>query len=138
MWFLGKVQNSNFDFDQLISSNKNIICRGPDECIHLKGETSLDFKTKNKIYYSLVFNRLSILDLTNKASQPMYSSYFNTLIMFNGEIYNHKALRSDLEEKGVVFQSNHSDTEVILNGLSFHGIDYVKQLIGQFSIVFMI
>lgn len=134
--FLGKVQNSFFDYDELISSNKNIICRGPDECIHLKGESSLDFKTKNKTHYSFVFNRLSILDLTNKASQPMYSSYFNTLIMFNGEIYNHKALRSDLEEKGVVFQSNHSDTEVILNGLSFHGIDYVKQLIGQFSIVF--
>ena len=39
------------------------------------------------------FNRLSIIDLSDTANQPMYSKEFNTLLMFNGEIFNHSELR---------------------------------------------
>ena len=134
--FLGKVNLSSFDYDEILENNKNLICRGPDEKIHIKGNTSEDFKTKNNIYYSFIFNRLSIIDLSRKASQPMYSEKFNTLIMFNGEIYNHQSLRNELEEKGVTFKSSHSDSEVVLNGFSYFGLEYVKKLIGQFSIIF--
>ena len=68
--------------------------------------------------YSFIFNRLSIVDLTANASQPMFSDQFNTSIMFNGEIYNHKTLRESLENENIQFKSKNSDTEVLLNGLS--------------------
>ena len=67
----------------------------------------------------------------------MFSEKFQTSVMFNGEIYNHAKLRLDLEKQGLEFNTSHSDTEVVLLGLSFFGIDYVKNLIGQFSIVFI-
>ena len=56
--------------------------------------------------------------------------------MFNGEIYNHSELRIYLEQKGIKFYSDHSDTEVLLNGFSYLGINFVNKLIGQFSISF--
>ena len=56
--------------------------------------------------------------------------------MFNGEIFNHKELRKTLENEGVEFFSSHSDTEVVLNGLSYFGLDFVTKLEGQFSIMF--
>jgi len=79
---------------------------------------------------------LSILDLSEKASQPMISEEFETSILFNGEIYNHKELRTYLENLGINFKSNHSDTEVALIGLSKFGISFIEKLKGQFSIVF--
>jgi len=57
--------------------------------------------------------------------------------MFNGEIYNHDNLRKELESEGVKFFTDHSDTEVVLNGLSTQGLDFIKKLIGQFSIFFL-
>ena len=67
----------------------------------------------------------------------MISTIFNTTLMFNGEIYNHENLRKELEAEGVKFFTDHSDTEVVLNGLSTQGPGFVKKLIGQFSIVFL-
>ena len=86
--------------------------------------------------HSLIFNRLSIIDLSDHATQPMFSRQFNTLIMFNGEIYNHRELRTELEKKKVDFNTSHSDTELLLNGLSVEGISFVNKLIGQFAIIF--
>ena len=56
--------------------------------------------------------------------------------MFNGEIYNHSELRSMLSKKGVVFKTNHSDTEVILKGLEYDGLSFISKLRGQFSIFY--
>ena len=85
---------------------------------------------------SVVFNRLSIIDLSELASQPMYSKQFNSLILFNGEIFNHQHLRLELENKKIKFFTDHSDTEVLLNGISFYGLDFLDKVIGQFAIVF--
>ena len=67
----------------------------------------------------------------------MHSQTFDTDVVFNGEIYNHLELRKELEKKGVKFQSNHSDSEVVLNGLSYFGKNFLNKLVGQFSIVFI-
>ena len=76
--------------------------RGPDDSgIHI-----------NK-YIGLVHRRLSIIDLSQNAKQPMISADGNTVIVFNGEIYNYLELRADLEKKGYTFQTK-SDTEVLL------------------------
>ena len=58
---------------------------------------------KNALNFSFIFNRLSIIDLSDTANQPMISKNFNTTVMFNGEIYNHDNLRKELESEGVKF-----------------------------------
>ena len=87
-------------------------------------------------YFSFIFNRLSIIDLSDKAMQPMISKENKSIILFNGEIYNHRELKNYLISKGCTFKTDHSDTEVLLNGFSVVGPDFVQKLIGQFSIVF--
>ncbi len=57
--------------------------------------------------------RLSIIDLSDAAAQPMATADGRYTIAFNGEIYNYRALRSELEAKGVRFRTT-SDTEVLL------------------------
>lgn len=77
--------------------------------------------------------RLSILDLSC-GQQPMSRQLgdHRASIVFNGEIYNMPALRQSLSEDGADFQTT-CDTEVILLGYLYHGIDYVKELNGIFS-----
>ena len=60
------------------------------------------------------FNRLSIIDLSDKGMQPMTSRDGRVTITFNGEIYRYNKLRQELENKGYVFETK-SDTEVLLN-----------------------
>ena len=67
-------------------------------------------------------HRLSIIDLSDNASQPMQSVSGRHIITFNGEIYNYKNLRNLLASEGVTFKTN-SDTEVLLNAVEKWGID---------------
>ena len=134
--FIGSFSNNQISLDLMNIANKNIICRGPDNKTQLDG-SSKDLDMDLDLYFSFIFNRLSIIDLSESANQPMFSKAYKTLIMFNGEIYNHKKLRADLEAEGAIFSTDHSDTEVLLIGLSIHGLKYIDNLIGQFSIFFL-
>ena len=82
---------------------------------------------------ALGFRRLSILDLSEKGHQPMLSDNERITITFNGEIYNFKELRKELENLGHQFKSN-SDTEVILKSYEEWGTDMVAKLDGMFAI----
>ena len=128
--FLGKVSNSNFDSKNIEIANLHTICRGPDN------KKDVEFEYKN-FFHKYTFNRLSILDLSNKADQPMSDKKNEKIIMFNGEIFNHKDLRKYLESKDCTFLTSHSDTEVVLQGLSLEGIDFINKLRGQFAIFFI-
>lgn len=76
--------------------------------------------------------RLSILDL-NTGDQPLYSSDKSIVIVFNGEIYNYKKLKQELENKGHIF-STKTDTEVILYGYKEYGIEGIlKKLEGMYA-----
>ena len=75
--------------------------------------------------------RLSILDLSSKANQPMKKH--NMIISFNGEIYNFLEIKNFLISKGYSFFSK-SDTEVLLSAFHYWGVDAVKKLDGMFSI----
>ncbi|HEY0066832.1 MAG TPA: asparagine synthase (glutamine-hydrolyzing) [Flavisolibacter sp.] len=75
--------------------------------------------------------RLSILDLSPLGHQPMHFKHLS--INFNGEIYNFKEIRKELEEKGYSFTS-WSDTEVIIKGYHCWGLDVVQKLIGMYAI----
>jgi asparagine synthase (glutamine-hydrolysing) len=79
------------------------------------------------------FRRLSIIDLSPLAHQPMVDPQTGNVIIFNGEIYNFQALRAECEATGIVFRSN-SDTEVILALYRRFGPDCVRRLRGMFAI----
>jgi len=76
----------------------------------------------------IAHNRLSIVDLSEKASQPMIRD--EVILSFNGEIYNFKALKKELD---VAFDT-YSDTEVVLRAYQKWGVDFVQYLEGMFAI----
>jgi asparagine synthase (glutamine-hydrolysing) len=76
--------------------------------------------------------RLSIIDLSDRASQPMTSGDGRFVVVFNGEIYNYPQLRTELETDGARFRTT-SDTEVLLHLYARHGVEVVHRLRGMFA-----
>ncbi|MGB5734839.1 MAG: asparagine synthase (glutamine-hydrolyzing), partial [Thiohalocapsa sp.] len=81
---------------------------------------------------ALGHRRLSIIDLSERGAQPMASANGKLQITFNGEIYNYRAVRQQLEAKGRVFRSD-SDTEVLLHLYAEKGEAMVHDLRGMFA-----
>ncbi len=81
---------------------------------------------------ALGHRRLAIIDLEG-GTQPMISADEKTVVIFNGEIYNFLSLRQELEEAGHVFQTDHSDTEVLIHGYTQWGSGLLQRLRGMFS-----
>ena len=99
---------------------KSIEHRGPDsEGSFCGGEITLGFR------------RLSIIDLED-GQQPMESADGNLHIVFNGEIYDYKELRAELEAAGISFRT-HSDTEVLVNTIQQYGEEALDKLRGMFG-----
>lgn len=80
-------------------------------------------------HVGLAHRRLSIIDLTQVADQPMPNEDDSVWVTYNGEIYNHLALRRELVSQGHVFRTDHSDTEVLVHGYEAWGIDGLVQRI---------
>ncbi len=80
----------------------------------------------------LVHRRLAIIDLPCGA-QPMGNEDGMVQVVFNGEIYNHGALRTELERLGHVFKTDHSDTEVLVHGWEEWGTELPRKLVGMFA-----
>jgi asparagine synthase (glutamine-hydrolysing) len=78
--------------------------------------------------------RLRIIDLSPAAEQPMANEDGSVRLVFNGEIYNHAALRRELERGGHRFRSDHSDTEVIVHAFEEWGIECLQRFRGMFAI----
>jgi asparagine synthase (glutamine-hydrolysing) len=76
--------------------------------------------------------RLAIIDLAAEAG-PLFNENRQVSVVFNGEIYNYKALRGQLETAGHIF-STKTDTEVIVHGYEQWGVDVIKRLRGMFAI----
>lgn len=95
--------------------------RGPD------GDGVIDF---GKVCFG--HRRLAILDLSQRAAQPMLTTHGKLGIVFNGEIYNFLELKADLEKEGVNFLTT-GDTEVVLKGYEKHGLDFFKRLRGMWA-----
>lgn len=76
--------------------------------------------------------RLAIVDLSENAHQPMQTTDGRYTIVFNGEIYNHLAIRQELIKEGITFKSS-SDTETLLQGFATWGMSILQKLNGIFS-----
>ena len=116
-----KFDDSRVDKSDLLCMNKMIIHRGPDF-----QDTFID----NTLGFGHC--RLSIIDLSINANQPMASNDNRFVIVYNGEVYNFKALRSSLLKLGYKFKSK-SDTEVVLNAYIAWGDKAVEKLNGMFA-----
>ncbi|MEO8765782.1 MAG: asparagine synthase (glutamine-hydrolyzing) [Ginsengibacter sp.] len=90
------------------------------------------FSDDNKV--GLGHRRLSILDLSTSANQPMFSSNGRYVIVYNGEVYNFNELKQKLRDKGVSLKTT-SDTEVILQLFAEQGVNCFKDFNGMFSLV---
>ncbi|MBK7445743.1 MAG: asparagine synthase (glutamine-hydrolyzing) [Ignavibacteria bacterium] len=104
------------------SMTDRLIHRGPDN----EGIVNLDSIT-------LGHRRLSIIDLSSKANQPMKTPDGRYHIVYNGEVYNFQEIRNELKKQGVNFQT-HSDTEVILNSFATYGTDCFRMFNGMFAL----
>ena len=108
--YIGKISLNQIDTKSLNEANQIQVCRGPDET------KSLNLEYKDRFNISLIFNRLSIIDLDIKASQPMYSKEHNSYILFNGEIFNYIEIKKDLYINLEIYNSaDELQTEIINN-----------------------
>jgi asparagine synthase (glutamine-hydrolysing) len=81
---------------------------------------------------ALGHRRLSIIDISQAGHQPMFSADGRSVIVFNGELYNFRELRAEMERDGVQFHT-HSDTEVLLAALRQRGTDALSRLDAMFA-----
>ncbi|NEQ64620.1 MAG: asparagine synthase (glutamine-hydrolyzing) [Symploca sp. SIO2D2] len=83
---------------------------------------------------TLGHRRLSIIDLSDAAAQPMLNQAGTVALTFNGEIYNHSQIRQELESLGKYhWKTNHSDTEVLLHAYEEWGLDCLQRFYGMFA-----
>ena len=120
--YIGEIENPS---DCLIKMAHAINHRGPD---------SNGIWTDQK-EIGLAHSRLSILDLSTAGHQPMHSPSGNYVMVFNGEIYNHKHLRTELEAISNRNWVGHSDTETLLASIDEWGLENtITKVKGMFAI----
>lgn len=145
-------EKMDIDAESIYKMGTVIAHRGPDSAGYLFGGEQLAESTYNQLlskypknvdyiyekhHQNCVFihRRLSIIDISTAAAQPMVDTTNRLYIIFNGEIYNHKELRKELEADGYHFATKHSDTEVILNSYLKWGVHCLEKLRGMFAFV---
>ena len=94
---------------------------------------ALPFENTHDDRVGFAHTRLAIIDVDPRANQPMHDSDGTAVIVYNGEVYNFRELRRELEAAGHVFRTT-SDTESILLGYKQWGADVVRRLRGMFAL----
>jgi asparagine synthase (glutamine-hydrolysing) len=117
--------NNTSSKDTLVSCTGVLAHRGPDGA-------GYEFFQNDNCQVGLGHRRLSIIDLSAAASQPMW--YKHWCIIFNGEMYNYEEVRTALQNLGHSFVT-HSDTEVILHAWEQWGASMIHRFIGMFALV---
>lgn len=117
-------------FTNYIRDNGKVLKEMSDSIAHRGPDSEGSYIDDN---IAMGFRRLSIIDLAD-GNQPMFNEDGSLVLLFNGEIYNFKELREELEKCGHSF-SNHSDSEILLHGYEQWGTDLVEKLRGMFAFV---
>jgi asparagine synthase (glutamine-hydrolysing) len=117
--------NPDHAVNRLPQSLKKIKHRGPDD-------DGFQLYPVGGAAVALGHTRLSIIDLSDAGHQPMHSLDGRWAIVFNGEIYNYRELRAELQAMGLAFSSD-SDTEVLLAAWSKWGVACLTRLVGMFA-----
>mgnify|MGYP002725471832 FL=1 len=107
---------------------RSLSYRGPDDEGIFANSKSQD----TKVQVGLGHTRLSVIDTSDAGHQPMCNEDETIWLVYNGEIYNFKEIRTELKEKGHRFRSN-TDSEVIIHLYEEEGIDCLKRLNGMFA-----
>jgi len=104
------------------------------DCLARRGPDGTGIWRSHDGSCALAHRRLAIIDLNDNAAQPMGNSDQTVVVVFNGEIYNHKEIRLQLERLGKYrWRTDHSDTEVLLHAYQEWGIDCADKFYGMFS-----
>jgi asparagine synthase (glutamine-hydrolysing) len=112
------------DEKTLLRMRDTLVHRGPDDAgVYVSPDRRC----------GLAHRRLSILDLSPAGRQPMANEDGTILVTFNGEIYNHAALRAELERRGHVYRSR-TDTETIVHLYEEEGEAFVRRIEGDFAL----
>ncbi|MDH5763418.1 MAG: asparagine synthase (glutamine-hydrolyzing) [Nitrospinota bacterium] len=121
------LTNSSFKITEryVTAMRDTMIHRGPDGCgTWISDDKEVGFGHR----------RLSIIDLSEAAAQPMCNADRSLWLTFNGEIYNHAEIRSELVKDGFnQWKTDHSDTEVILHAYERWGIEAIHKFRGMFA-----
>jgi asparagine synthase (glutamine-hydrolysing) len=123
--------NGIFAFNDSFACDEEIATRMRDTMGH-RGPDDGDTWTSPDGRVALGHRRLSIVDLSPAGRNPMPNEDGTVWITYNGEVYNHRALREELEAKGHVYRS-HTDTETILHLYEEEGPRCVERLQGMFG-----
>lgn len=107
----------------MVNAVQKLVHRGPDD-------HGLWWSSDHRV--ALAHRRLSIVDLSPLGHQPMYLAERGLSVVFNGEIYNHRALRDELVLLGFAFRSD-SDTEVLLAAYAYWGEECLARFNGMFA-----
>ena len=114
---------NSVDRAEIIRVRDHMAARGPDG-------SGVWFSQDGRVGFG--HRRLSIIDLSDRAAQPMQTADSKLVITFNGELYNYRALRAELEKAGYAFRTE-SDTEVLLHLYAAKGVAMVEHLRGMFA-----
>lgn len=124
--YVFNANRANVDPQLIDKMRDTLIHRGPDG-----GESWVSVDRR----VGLGFRRLAIIDLSEAAMQPMSSEGEQIRVVFNGEIYNYAAIRSELELLNKYrWKTDHSDTEVIVHAFEEWGIECIQKFRGMFAI----
>jgi asparagine synthase (glutamine-hydrolysing) len=114
------------DPDVVVRMRDRMVHRGPDGC-------GVWWSRDRRCAFG--HRRLSIIDLSEAAAQPMRNDDDTVSLIFNGEIYNHAELRRQLEGTGKYrWSTDHSDTEVLLHAYEEWGLGFIDKLYGMFAV----
>jgi asparagine synthase (glutamine-hydrolysing) len=120
---LGIISKETPNEDHFLKALEKSKHRGPDD--------SRIEKVNDNCLYG--FNWLSIQDLHTESMQPFH--YKGNWLVFNGEIYNFVELREELKKEGFDFHTS-GDTEVLIAGLTYQGVDFLQKLNGIYAFCF--
>lgn len=116
-------QNKEIHDEHLLAMQRSLAHRGPDGGGIWKSQ-------KHQIGFA--HRRLSIIDLSKAGLQPMVSNDGNTIVCYNGEVYNYQEIKKNLIDLGHTFRTN-TDTEVLIHAFQEWGIQFIQKLEGMFA-----